>query len=279
LLYIFGGVGNHPKYMSTIVQTSTVHSMCRTSFVVRRPIAPFGVMPNNNNRKMNSTKLSNRRNSVKSKRVTKRNQNKMVILNEAGRFAPSDYICILRWVDQTTVRTNTGNPAMNWRIRSSAFDPDPVLGTGAIPGFAELANLYASYKVLSMEATVQMANFEASNVILAIWPSIVGLNVNSLALADVLEYSANPRAERRILGTANAQNRATVNSSAVGKVLEGSLFRYDPNYTSSTSGNPNAPYYFNIALAMLSGNFTVGIQQVTTIDYRIRFFNNRQLES
>jgi len=240
---------------------------------------PIGVMPSNNNRKTNSAKLSNRRNGANVNRAVKRNQNKLVILNEAGRFAPSDYICILRWVDQTTVRTNTGNPAMNWRIRSSAFDPDPVLGTGAIPGFAELANLYASYKVLRMDATVQMANFEASNVILTIWPSIVGLNVNSLALADVLEYSANPRAKRMIMGTANAQNRATVHSSAVGMVLEGDLFRYDPNYTSSTSGNPNAPYYFNIALAMLSGNFTVGIQQVTTIEYRIRFFNNRQLES
>jgi len=241
--------------------------------------APIGVMPRNNNRKMNSTRLSNRRNGKNSNRSRKQNNNKLIVLNEAGRFAPSDYICIMRWVDQTTVRTNTGNPAMNWRIRSSAYDPDPVLGTGAIPGFAELANLYGSYKVLSMKATVQVANFEAANVILVIWPSTVGLNVNSLALADVLEYSANPRAERRIMGTANAMNRTTVESLAVGRILEGDLFRFDPNYTSGTSGNPNAPYYFNIALAMLAGNFTVGIQQVTTIEYRIQFFNNRQLES
>lgn len=226
-------------------------------------------------RKHPSQKRMNR--SGKRKRPT--NTDKLVILRSVGRFAPDRLQTTLRYTDTTTSRGTTSNNAMNYNLRSSAFDPDSSLGSGAISGFTELANLYLSYRVLSMKITSHMVNEEVTGVTFVLWPSNNAANVNSLAASDLLEFSSNVRARSQIVSSVNGP-RVTLASKVRGVDLYGKQYITDSNYAAGTGGNPNRMFYYNIgAMTTLGSNFTTHMSILTVIDYEVEFFEVRQLES
>jgi len=202
-----------------------------------------------------------------------------VTLTGIGRFAPDRLRTVLRYVDTTTSRGTTSNNAMNYNFRSSAFDPDSSLGSGAISGFTELANMYLSYRVLSMKLRLQVMNEEVTGVIFTCWPSNTAQNVNSLAAADVLEFSANVRAQSKMIPNANG-GIGTLTCIARGVDLLGTQFLTSNIFASGTGGNPNTMYYINIgAMTTLGSNFTTHMSIRAVVEYEVEFFEVRQLES
>lgn len=231
-------------------------------------------MPRNqNNRGSKNRKMFNKRTH---RRV---NNEKLTIYKNIGRFAPDRLRVNLRYVDTTTSRGTTSNNAMNYNYRSSAFDPDSALGSGAISGFTELANLYQSYRVLSMRLKLEVLNEEVTGVIFTIWPSSTAQNVNSLAASDVLEYGGNVRARTHIIPTVNGGIQ-TLTCLARGTDLLGPQFLTSNAFASGTGGNPSIMYFINVgAMTTLGGNFTTHMSIRATIDYEVEFFEVRQLES
>lgn len=216
----------------------------------------------------------------KPRRGGRKNSNKIVILNEAGRFAPDKLRARLIYQDPTVIRAATGtSQAMNWNYRSSAYDPDPLLLTGAIPGFAELANHYFEYCVHSMSIEIDFGNQNTESIIAVVWPSNVGQNSNSLTLSDVQEYSGNVRAKSTIIGSANGYSIGSLRSIASGEQLVGSRFRTDLSYSSSVSTNPVSMYYLNVGIIDCVAPFTYGVAIKARIVYDIEFFKLRQLEN
>ncbi len=216
----------------------------------------------------------------KARRGGRKNSNKIVILNEAGRFTPDRLKVKLVFQDPTVYRTATGSSqAMNWGYRSSAYDPDPLVLTGAIPGFAELANLYQEYCVHSMSADLKLGNQNTESIIAVVWPSNNYQNNNSLTSADIQEYSGNVNAKSTMIGSASGYSIGVLNCKASGEQLVGSRFRTDLDYSSPTSTNPASMYYLNIGIIDCVSNFTYGVAVQARLCYEVEFFKLRQLES
>ncbi len=197
-----------------------------------------------------------------------------------GRFGFDRVEVILKYQDPSGTRTATGSSqSCNWRYRSSAYDPDPLLLTGSLPGFAELANIYTYYRVISINADVQIANQDTQAYVIVVWPSNNDNNNNSLSMADIAEYSGNALATRRTLGGASGMNVCTLKTAAFGQQLVGPIFRTDLDYSANTSSNPLAMYYLNIGAYSPIGNMAYPMVTSVLLQYKIEFFRLRQLES
>ncbi len=209
-----------------------------------------------------------------------RNNEKFYRFTQPGRFGFDRVEMTLKYHDPSATRTATGSSqSCNWRYRSSAYDPDPLLLTGAIPGYAEIANIYTYYRVLSITARVQIANQDTQAYTIVAWPSNNDNNNNSLSLADIAEYSGNVFAKTQVLGGANGMNVCTLRTAAFGDQLVGPIFRTDLDYSASTSSNPLAMYYLNIGAYSGLGNMAYPMVTNITLYYKIEFFRLRQLES
>lgn len=227
---------------------------------------------NNNNKTLNSS--LNRR-----KRNNKPKSEKLTIYRENGRFAPDVLKVNLVYQDPTASRTVVSSQSMNWGFRSSAYDPDPAILSGSIPGFVELANLYSQYCVHAMILDLEVANQENNAIIMVSWPSNILHNVNSLSSADLAEFSGNVRARSVIIGATNGMSRNRIKILAAGNQLVGDRFRTDLTYSSSTSTNPANTFAINIGAYSPIANFSFPIVVKSRIVYKIEFFRLRQLET
>ncbi len=225
--------------------------------------------------KNNSTPPSRKLNKYRSTQ----NDPKLVIYREPGRFAPNRLIVNLLWNDTTLTRTVTSSNAMNWAIRSSAYDPDPASLTGSIPGFVELANLYSLYRVKKMKLDLEVANQNTEACVVAAWPSNVIQNTNSLTQADIMEYAGNVHASSAIVASTSGMSKAKLRVTASGEQLIGPNYNTDLDYAASTSANPTEMYCINIGVTNLYGNFTYAMAVRAKYVYTVEFFRLRQLES
>jgi hypothetical protein len=186
----------------------------------------------------------------------------------------------LKWTDQTVTRSATGSSqAMNWAIRSSAYDPDPALSTGAIPGFVEYANLYSSYCVHSMSCKLQVGNADTAPICFGILPSLERFNVNSLAVADCQEYFSGPKGKQKMLGSNSAISVGMLRSKATADLLVSNRFRTDLDYSSPTNTNPVELYWLNFMAYKHTSNFSNPLSVTCEIVYEVEFFGRRALES
>jgi len=233
---------------------------------------------NFNNYNNNNKRFTRKR---KSKRVrNQRNDNQIVRLTQPGRFASDRLYAILRYNDTTFARSAPAtSDSMNWRYRSSAFDPDPLILSGAIPGFVELANLYNFYRVEKMVAQAEFNNQETEATIVAGWPSTNDNNNNSLSSSDVVEYGSNVHGTNIMLGNGNGQGRGRLSVTADLMQLVGPNGFTDLDYSSDTSTNPVVVYYINFGTAKTIGNYSFAMPTKVTIDYHLCFYKLRQLES
>jgi len=228
---------------------------------------------NTSNKRNRNRKTKNPR-----KRGGKNQENGIVKLTQQGRFAPSRLFVNLVWNDTTFSRGHTGFNAMNWAYRSSAYDPDPAILTGAIPGFAEISTMYLAYRVHKMKMFLQGCHRETDPVIFVAWPSNVGANVNSLLNTDLMEYSSN-KGGRTYLQGLSGSPPVSFQTVASGMDLIGPPFLYDLDYSASTSGNPNELFWINVGATCSSGNFSNPVALKSHIVYTVEFFTRATLES
>lgn len=232
-------------------------------------------MTRNKNRSQNP-RLRNRKN--KKKKMVKRND-VAVRLNQPGRFAPNRMFVKLKYNDTTLTRSVSSSGALNWGYRSSAYDPDPSVLTGSIPGFAELSNLYMRYRVHSMTLKLTIGNQEQENVICSIWPSNVLQNVNSLSQSDIMEYGANLRGKSFVIGPVSGASTRNSSTYAEGRSLVGPQYLTDLDYSASVSTNPVEMFYINVGVINPVNDFNYPVVVKATVIYNIEFFKLRQLET
>ncbi len=231
-------------------------------------------------RNINRNGFINQSNKYSDYNLFKKNQEIFQQFFEPGRYAADRLRVRLVYQDPTGSRTTTGSsPSTNWRYQSSAFDPDPLLLTGSIPGFAELANLYQQYCVHGIHANIQVANQDTQAYIIVAWPGNDNINNNSLAPADLAEFSGNVFANSKMVGGASGVNVASLNVSAMAEQLVGSRFKTDFDYSSSVSASPAKLFYLNIGAYSPLGNQAYPLVTKIRLIYDIEFFKLRQLES
>lgn len=178
----------------------------------------------------------------------------------------------LIYVDQVQQRNNAGTKYVSWRYRSSAYDPDPALGTGAIPGFTDFTNFYGTYRVHRMRLEADIVNIETFAVTIKVVPAPTDPGANTAIISEFAD--ANPRGFSKILGGSSAQNRAKMVTRWYPVIkIEGSIgAQFDPNFAAAVNANPANVMYIGITTAA----YLVHVNGVATnikVHYDVEFFN------
>lgn len=144
---------------------------------------------------------------------------------------PSTFRTTMKYIVQDIV-TNVGGVLASIRFRTDAYDVDPALASTAMPGFAELALIYARFRAIGMGYKFSVANQEAFSLSV-----IHGFSTSSIASGSlVLTYAGNPLFHTAILGPLTGQNRGQFSQRKTVREISGtdqSLF--DDIYTGSTA--------------------------------------------
>lgn len=108
------------------------------------------------------------------------------------QYLPECIIIDLVYPDVTFNRNNATATFLSWRYRmNSIFDPDPLLGSGSVPGYTFWSGGYSAYIVLKLGYDIQVSNVEDSPVDIVCCPSVTDLGSNYAATAELF---GNPHA-------------------------------------------------------------------------------------
>jgi hypothetical protein len=170
-------------------------------------------------------------------------------------FAADAVILDLTYLDQSYQRNQVGQMFLSYRMRmNSIFDPDPSLGSGAIPGYTMWANMYGSYRVLKFHYDVEIANMEAFPIDVLVCPTVtdVGLNYN-----NTYDFLGNPLGKSHTLSSTGGLDKCRFVGSIDLGDFWGNIPQYcgDDGFGGTVGGNPGTMLFFNIG-AVSTINFT-----------------------
>jgi hypothetical protein len=185
----------------------------------------------------------------------------------------------LDYIDATLVRNNAGANYLVFLMRAnSPYDPDPLLSTGGISGFAEMSAFYSQYRVTHCQISWTVANKES-------FPVHIGFNLSSAPLAvttvakaiDCLEngYSVGPAT----ISTSGGMDRVMLTKRVTLSHIWGNLIQYeaDDNWAASVISNPSFLIYINF-LAYASTPFVNGIDSDLRLRFRVKFYSRYALQ-
>jgi hypothetical protein len=203
-----------------------------------------------------------------------------LVTRSLGEFIPEQLFCRLRYPD-VGVRTNSAGSAANWRFRSSAYDADPLLGGGSLPGFTELATLYGRYRVHGIGIDTVNINMETKPLYIAVWASNEDYGSNLLSTTDVIAFGSNPNAISKIIAPTPYGEFRYSNYWSMAEITGGQGYLFENDWQALTSTNPANFVFINIGLAPTSGTLTAGLgtHNNTQIEMFVEFFGRRTLVS
>lgn len=204
------------------------------------------------------------------------NEQTRVVSYIPGNFRPKSVQLRLSYADNSTLRTVTTATHLNFSFRGSAYDPDPLLGTGAIPGFLEYSAMYNMYRVVGIGVRGTIANPESSQIsVLAIPYSGGVIGNNALTAGQILDFEANPLAISRTLGSVNGNSTMKFNRHWSGsEILGEESYLLDDLYTALNNANPSKTLNLTIGALVLSGaNFATGLLCNLIVDLDVEFYS------
>lgn len=184
---------------------------------------------------------------------------------------PDTVITTLRYQDTIMNRNNVGGLVASWRYRiNSAFDPDPLLGTGALSGFAEWATIYTHYRITNFRYNIQIANNETFPLMVACAPTLTDLGANTSNLDQVPEL---PYGKKSLLSAKGGADKTSIRGSISVAKLEGSTEPFtDSSFASVVTTNPVMVRFFNIGFTGGSTPLVNGVFVSIRLSYRAQFY-------
>jgi len=188
---------------------------------------------------------------------------------------PTTMTAWLTYDDTTILRTNVANTVLGWRYRmNSAFDPDPLLGSGALPGFAEYATMFIAYRVINFEYSISISNNELFPMPIFVVPLNTDPGANPL---NGYTLAANPKGYTRIIssvGGPGATIRGRVNlANFYG--LRG--YNLDDDLNAPINGSPLALLYLLVGAFAPSPFTSSGLITRVRLRYQVVFNRRRNL--
>lgn len=201
------------------------------------------------------------------------------MLQPSGDVIPPFRDVMLSYCDTTLTRNNVGAPFLTFLMRlNGAYDPDPLVLSGGISGFAEYSKFYNYYRVLNTEVQWNVVNNETNPVYCGFIASGAPLTVSSVAsAANILEnaesngpFTLSPKS-----GMDRIETRRTYNLAKVW----GDQMNYlaDDNFSAMINTNP-VYLIFATFVAYSPSNFVNGISSNLRLRMRIRFYGRLTLE-
>jgi hypothetical protein len=195
-------------------------------------------------------------------------------------YTPESVVVDLTYPDTVYAKNNVGSAFLSWRYRmNSIYDPDPLVGSGSVPGYSFWAAGYNSYRVLKLGYSIDIANLEGSPVDVVVVPSNIDLGAN---YANTNELFGQPHATQHLLSAKNGMDRARL----TGKLDLGRFYGSVPQYLgndafgSGFGTNPGTILYLNVG-AVSSALFTVnnGLDYRLTLTYTVLLTSRRVVTS
>lgn len=207
---------------------------------------------------------------------SRRSKPRAMVLRQPTALPDTIYVK-LRYFDTTPTRTNNTGFGLSWRMRTSVYDPDPLIATGGIPGYNEWASFYQTYRVLAVSWKTSICNNESFPIIWNQVPTRSDLGANY-----VTNYMSDlPYAKSKMLSAKGAGgDRQTLKGYMSGQKIFGSKsYLYDPNTLSNVSSNPTSMFFINnqCISANATGFTTAGVSQDTVYTFYVQFFNRSNI--
>jgi hypothetical protein len=192
-----------------------------------------------------------------------------------GMPFPTTMSAWLQYDDTSIVRTNVGATFVGWRYRmNSAFDPDPLLGTGALPGFNEYASFYVAYRVVNFAWTVSLANDELFPMTTYVVPLNQDPGPNP---SNGLTLAANYKGAIRGLSAIGGPTARFAGSVNLANMFGIAGYNYDDDFNAGIAANPSVPLFLLIG-AQSPAVFTLsGLVITVRLSYNVVFNRRKNL--
>lgn len=238
-----------------------------------------GVIPN-----MQSPKKQ-RKNSKKVKRET--TDGNTSLSNSIQRLRPFKQLALvisdkfqtrLTWsgVQSLTVPLGAAHAAYRFRP-TAAFDVDPALGSTAMPGYAELSALYASYRVVQSRLRVSLVSPTSGTATCVCVPMNEDIGA-SPTYGVISSLVGTPYNEYRVVGAAGSPPSNFDLTMSTEKIFGSKAVYFDDAFASLVSTIPANNWFWVVALILPA---VVGGAQSYTfmvrLDIDVEFFQRRFL--
>jgi len=195
---------------------------------------------------------------------------------------PSMVVRKLNYLDDDMLRTNAGGNFEVFRFRAnSVFDPDPLILSGGIAGFSELAALYNYYRVTHLEFEWACTNNES-------FPVQIGCVFSNTDIAasiatqtqahNALENGYSTQA--LLLSAKGGQDRILVKGKLDLASLWGNRENYlcENSFSALTNANPVQLLYINFIIStgtasLLANGVTSSLKLKFTTQFYSRITN------
>lgn len=178
--------------------------------------------------------------------------------------------------DTSLIRNNLASQYIWFKMRSSLYDPDPLLLTGGITGFTEWGGIYRQYLIEAVTIEWRVSNLEAFPVSVVFAPSLtdIGSVVSSRnAAADIGELR---HSQVRSLSMAGGLDRTMIRARFNLASLVGNTTQFNSGLFSGNMGfapsNPAFFVYFNFA-AYSASNFSSGIESTLKLSFHTKLYS------
>jgi len=183
---------------------------------------------------------------------------------------PQEYVTNLTYTT-TGVLNSVGALLSSVKYRTEAFDVDPALGSTAMPGFTELASIYARYRTLAISYKIHYSNNEVFPLQI-----LAGFSNSSISTGTLTSnFAGNPTFQSRIAGPIGGTCTGTVKGYTTIVAFSGTKQPlYDDVFTGSTTsatlgtaGTVYANFGIISTLPVLSAGCAIDVRITLTIQF------------
>jgi hypothetical protein len=189
---------------------------------------------------------------------------------------PDSILVRLKYTDAGAIRVNAAASLCSWRFRmNNPYDPDPLLGTGAVPGFVEWASFFRIYRVINFRYSIKMAGLDAIPGIAHTAPSENDLGAN-FANTYQLE-STSPYGKTSTFSALAGGRQAVINGVVnMEKFFGGLNYLGNDAFGALTTTSPTTQLFFNIGFTT-SAAMTLGVLYSGVFEFDVNFYSRFNL--
>jgi hypothetical protein len=178
-----------------------------------------------------------------------------------------------------TVLAASNTAALRYRP-SSAFDVDPLIGGTSMPGFTELGNIYATYRVTSSRIKISAVlgtTSPAGTPTLVVVPLTVDPSGTPSA-ATVQSWAGNPYSKFMLLPTNGSEVTTIISEMSTEKIFGSKEVYYDSNFSSVVTASPATNWFWGVGLNIspsVAANVTVAY--LFKLEIGLEFYDRSRL--
>lgn len=199
-------------------------------------------------------------------------QNKKRPTSYADRIAPPETDVKLTYTTMVTLGTGAADESVRYKV-NAVRDVDPILGSTAVPGFAEWSSIYNFYRVVKVKYSVQFCNLD----LLRSFVCLTYLTNTDPGVTMPRSNVSNPLCKFRQISTQAGMNRCQIGATAtLATILGANIVETDPNYSALTSADPADLIWLGVGVSSSpTGPSTSPVTCFIVIDMWTRFYDRK----